>query len=96
MSDSMDCDPMDCNLPGSSVLGIFHTRILEWLAISFSRESSQPRDRTRSLASQTGALTSEPPGTPLFNKYRGINLAKELKDLHAENYKILMKEIKND
>ena len=36
------------------------------------------------------------PGTPLFNKYRRINLAKELKDLHAENYKILMKEIKND
>ena len=31
------CDPMDCSPPGSSVHGIFHTRILEWVAISFSR-----------------------------------------------------------
>ena len=41
------CDPMDCSLPGSSIHGIFQTRVLEWVAISFSRESSQPRDRTR-------------------------------------------------
>ena len=40
------CDPMDCNPPGSSILGILHARILEWVAISFSRESSWPRDRT--------------------------------------------------
>ena len=39
-------DPMDCNLPGSSVHGILQARILEWVAISFSRGSSQPRDRT--------------------------------------------------
>ena len=41
------CDPMDCSLSGSSVHGILQARILEWVAISFSRESSQPRDRTR-------------------------------------------------
>ena len=41
------CDTMDCSLPGSSVCGIFQTRILEWVAISFSRWSSQPRDWTR-------------------------------------------------
>ena len=41
------CDPMDCSLVGSSVHGIFQARVLEWIAISFSRESSQPRDRTR-------------------------------------------------
>ena len=41
------CDPMDFSLPGSSVHGIFQARILEWVAISFSRGSSQPRDRTR-------------------------------------------------
>ena len=41
------CDPMDCSLPGSSVHGIFQARVLEWAAISFSRGSSQPRDRTR-------------------------------------------------
>ena len=32
------CDPMDCSLPGSSVHGIIQTRILEWVAIPFSRE----------------------------------------------------------
>ena len=41
------CDPMDCSLPGSSVHGIFQARVLEWVAISFSRGSSQPRDRTQ-------------------------------------------------
>ena len=40
------CDPMDCSLPCSSIHGIFQTRVLEWVAISFSRGSSQPRDRT--------------------------------------------------
>ena len=40
------CDPMDCSLPGSSVHGIFQARILEWVAISFSEGSSQPKDRT--------------------------------------------------
>ena len=38
--------PVDCHQPGSSVYGIFHTRILEWFAISFSRESSLLRDWT--------------------------------------------------
>ena len=35
---SDSCDPMDCNLPGSSVHGVLQARILEWVAISFSRE----------------------------------------------------------
>ena len=38
------CDPMDCSPPGSSVHGISKARMLEWVAISFSRGSSQPRD----------------------------------------------------
>ena len=41
------CNPMDCSLPGSSLHGIFQARILEWGAISFSRGSSQHRNRTR-------------------------------------------------
>ena len=41
------CDPTDCSLPGSSVDGVFQARILEWVAISFSRGSSPPRDWTR-------------------------------------------------
>ena len=40
------CDAMDCGPPGSSVHEIFQARILEWVAISFSRGSSQHRDRT--------------------------------------------------
>ena len=40
------CDPVDCSLPGSSVHEILHARILEWVAISFSRESSRSRDWT--------------------------------------------------
>ena len=42
-------NPMDHSLPGSSVLGNFQARILEWVAISFSRGSSQPRDRIHVL-----------------------------------------------
>ena len=37
---------VDCSLPGSSVHGILQARILEWVAIPFSRGSSQPRDQT--------------------------------------------------
>ena len=40
------CDPVDCSLPGSCDHGILQARILEWGAISYSRGSSQPRDRT--------------------------------------------------
>ena len=37
---------MDCSLPGASVHGTLQTRILEWVAIPFSRGSSQPKDQT--------------------------------------------------
>ena len=40
------CNPMDCGPLGSSVHGIFQARILEWIAISFFRASSRPRERT--------------------------------------------------
>ena len=39
------CDPMRCSPPGSSDHGIFQARILEWVAIPFSRASSRPRDQ---------------------------------------------------
>ena len=49
------CHPMDCSPPASPVHGIFQARILEWVAISFSRGSSRPRDQTRiSYISRTG------------------------------------------
>ena len=65
------CDPMDCSPPGSSVHWILQARILEWIAISFSRGSSRPRNQTqvsrivgRHRQTQAYALTSEPPGSP--------------------------------
>ena len=40
------CDLMDCSLPGSSVYAILQASTLEWVAISFFRGSSRPRDQT--------------------------------------------------
>ena len=56
------CDPMDCSLPGSSVHGIFQARVLEWVAIFFSKRSSQPRDRNWVSTLQADVLLSEPLG----------------------------------
>ena len=51
-------NPMDCSLPGSSVHGIPQARILEWVAIPFSRGSSPSRDQTWvSLALQVDFFT---------------------------------------
>ena len=58
------CDPLDCSLPGSSVHGIFQARILEWLAISFSRGSSWPKDRSHVPCIAGRFFTAEPPGKP--------------------------------
>ena len=62
------CDPIDHSPPGSSVHGILQARMLEWIAISFCRGSSQPRDRTCvscvSLALQVDSLPVEPSGKP--------------------------------
>ena len=41
------CDPMDCSPPGSSVHGILQARVLESVAVPFSRGSSQPRNQTQ-------------------------------------------------
>ena len=63
------CGPMDCSPPGSSLPGIFPARILVWAIISFSRASSQPRDRTCVSSIAGGFFTAEPPGTtPIIDK----------------------------
>ena len=41
------CDPVDCSLSGSSVHGIFQARVLEWVAISFSKRGSRGRSNIR-------------------------------------------------
>ena len=62
------CDTMDCNLPVSSVLGIFQARILEQVAISSCRGSFWPRDWARvflrPLHWQADSLSLESPGKP--------------------------------
>ena len=53
------CDPMDC-----IVFGIFRARILEWVAVPFSRGLSQPRDRTQVSSTSVDSLPSESTGKP--------------------------------
>ena len=62
------CNPVDCSLPGSSVCGVLQARILEWVAISFSRGSPDPGSEPRSPALQADSLLSEPPGNLMCNE----------------------------
>ena len=55
-------DPMDSSLPGSSAHGILQTRILEWVAISFPRGSSWPRDQICISYTASRFFANEPPG----------------------------------
>ena len=64
------CGPMDCSPPTSSVQGISRARILEWVAVSFSRGSSRPRDpptekhqTNRSHQSSSATGPQRPPST---------------------------------
>ena len=56
------CDPMDGSLPGSSVHGILQARILEWVAMPFSRDLPDPGVEPTSPALAGGFFTAEPPG----------------------------------
>ena len=55
---------MDCSLPGSSIHGICQARMLEWVAMSCSRQSSWPRDQTHVSCITGRFFTTEPPGKP--------------------------------
>ena len=57
---------MECSSPNSSVHGILQARILEWVAIPFSRGFSRHRIKPRSPALQVDSLPSEPPGKPIW------------------------------
>ena len=67
MSDSLW--PYGYSLPSSSVHGILQARILEWVAIPFSRKSSQPRDGTYVFRVAGGLFTTEPLRKPQKNEY---------------------------
>ena len=71
MSDS--CNPMDCNPPGSSAHGILQARILEWVAMPFSRDLPHPGIQPMSLSLlhwQAGSLPLVPPGKPFLGLAR--------------------------
>ena len=72
------CHPMDCSLTGSSVHGIFQARVLEWVAISFSRRSSRPRDWSQ--VSRIVGRPSEPPGKPSYITDGCINVITTLEN----------------
>jgi len=59
-------NPIDCSPPVSLVHGISQARILKWMSeyISFSRDSSQPRDQTHVSCVPGIFFTAEPPGKP--------------------------------
>ena len=58
------CDPMDCSPPCSSVHGILQARILQWVAISFSRDCPDPGIEPTSSALAGGFFTTATPGNP--------------------------------
>ena len=62
------CNPRDCSLPGSSVHGISQARILEWVAISFSRDLPSPGIKPMSPALAGRFFATEPPGKPLIQQ----------------------------
>ena len=73
------CFPMDCSPPGSSVHAILQARILEWVAIPFSRGSPDPGIEPRSPMLQADS-PSEPPGKPQDMVNRGERLQLRLDD----------------
>ena len=58
------CDPMDCSLSSSSIHGIFQARVLEWVAISFSRDIPTQGSNPGLLHYRQTLLPSEPQGKP--------------------------------
>ena len=82
---------MDCSPPGSSIHGIFQARVLEWGVIAFSILHTNNEKIEREIK-ETIPFTI---ATKRI-KYSGIYLPKETKDLYIENYKTLVKEIKED
>ena len=76
------CDPTDCSLPGSSVHGILWARILEWVAISFSRGSSLPGIKPGSPALQADSFFYQLShwGNPRFSYTQTLIVCKRWRD----------------
>ena len=80
MSDS--CEPMDCNLPGSSVHGISQAIILEWVAVSISRGSSWPRNWTQ-VSCTAGRFATDWATREACSFFRASLVAQRVKRLPA-------------
>ena len=78
------CDPINCSLPGSSVMGFFQARILEWVAISSFRGSSPPRDLT--CVSSTSCIGRQILFTTLYIIYVNFSITLD-KGLRQNNKK---------
>ena len=77
---------MDCSLPVSSVHGIFQARVLEWVAISFSRDLPNPGIKPGSPALQADVLLSEPPGkTSNYWKKEAANVIINMMQRHLKS-----------
>ena len=83
------CDPKDHSSPSSSVHGILQARILEWVAILFSRESSQSRDQTQSPTLQADSLPPEPPGKPKDTGVGSLSLLQWISPYQESNRGLL-------
>ena len=79
------CDPVDCSLPSFSVHRILQARILEWVAVSFSRGISHSGMEPGAPALQADSLLSEPPGKPRL----GATPSKELERGKRENHRFV-------
>ena len=66
------CNPLDCSAPGSSIHGILQARILEWVAISFSKGSFDPGIKPVSFALAGRFFTTMTPGKPHSLPYMDV------------------------
>ena len=84
-------NPMDCSPPGSSIHGIFQARVLEWVAISFSRRSSLPRDWTwvSCIVSRCFTIWATREVTKWINLLKWIKLIYNHSDFFTHTNKLL-------
>ena len=78
--------PLDCSPPGSTVEAVLQARWLEWVVISFSRGSSQPRDTAWSSALAGRFFATEPPGKPQLGSILGALPKDKLWYFHTMEY----------
>ena len=87
------CYSMDCSLPGSSVHGILQAGILEWIAVPFSRGSSQPRNQTWSPTLQVDSLSAEPQGKPKNTGVDSLSLLQQIFLTQGSNLHLLSQQV---